>query len=420
MANISPFKGWRYNSELINDYTKVIVPPYDVITADEQNDYYDTSPYNYIRINLNRSKGDERYIDAAKFLESWKNESVLVEESDVVIYILSQSFQQDGRSVDRVGCICALELTKLGDTVLPHEQTIEKHLDDRYRLMETTKANPGQIFMCYQDENLVLEKMYATLQNDPDIDCDLDEIRYRLWAVKDSESINQFKAFMSTKDVVIADGHHRYKTALRFYRNNPEINGADQVMVTLVNSSNPGMNVLPTHRLLSDVQLGIDDIITKLNHHFDVEKCAGPEKVINILEGENSFKGQIGIYHRVSDTGLLLNFHSWEVLNIMFPDQCKAAQELDTNILHSLVIKDVFGVDTSNQQDLKKLSYMRGNKPILELLKEENNFDVACFIQPPSLNEIFTIAEAGEKMPQKSTYFFPKVYSGLVTRCFSK
>jgi len=128
----------------------------------------------------------------------------------------------------------------------------------------------------------------------------------------------------------------------------------------------------------------------------------------------------MGIYHRVSDTGLLLNFHSWEVLNITFPDQCKAAQELDTNILHSLVIKDVFGVDTFNQQDLKKLSYMRGNKPILELLKEENNFDVACFIQPPSLNEIFTIAEAGEKMPQKSTYFFPKVYSGLVTRCFSK
>jgi len=420
MANIFPFKGWRYNSELINDYTKVIVPPYDVITADEQNDYYNTSPYNYIRINLNRSKGDDRYIDAAKFLESWKNESVLVEESYEVIYILSQSFQQDGRSVDRVGCICTLELTELGETVLPHEQTIEKHLDDRYRLMETTKANPGQIFMCYQDENLILEKMYATLQNEPDIDCDLDKIRYRLWAVADLEFINQFKACMSTKDVVIADGHHRYKTALRFYRNNPEINGADRVMVTVVNSSNPGMNVLPTHRLIRDVQLGIDDIIKRLNADFNVERFAGPEKVINILEGENSLKGQMGIYHRESDTGLLLNFHNWKELNNVFTDQCQTAQKLDTNILHSFVMKDVFGVNTYNQQDLKKLSYMRGNKPTLELLKEENNFDVACFIKPPSLNEIFTIAEAGEKMPQKSTYFFPKVYSGLVTRCFSK
>ena len=419
MANIFPFKGWRYNSELINDITKVIVPPYDVITTDEQNDYYDTSPYNYIRINLNRSKDDDRYIEAAKFLESWRNESVLVEESDAAVYILSQTFQQNGKSVDRVGCICALELTELGDTVLPHEQTIEKHLDDRYRLMETTKANPGQIFMCYQDEDLILEKMYATLQKDPDIDCDLDKIRYRLWAVTDLEFINQFKAYMSTKDLVIADGHHRYKTALRFYRNNPEINGADQVMVTVINSSNPGMNVLPTHRLIKDVQLGIDDIIKRLNADFNVEWFAGPEKVINILEGENSLKGQMGIYHRESDTGLLLNFHNWKELNNVFTDQCQAAQELDTNILHSFVMKDVFGVNTYNQQDLKKLSYMRGNKPTRELLKEENNFDVACFIKPPTLNEIFTIAEAGEKMPQKSTYFFPKVYSGLVTRCFS-
>ena len=268
MANIFPFKGWRYNSELINDYTKVIVPPYDVITADEQNDYYNTSPYNYIRINLNRSKGDGRYIEAAKFLESWKNESVLVEESDVVIYILSQSFQQDGRSVDRVGCICALELTKLGDTVLPHEQTIEKHLDDRYRLMETTKANPGQIFMCYQDEEIILENIQEMMVNEPVIDVNLDDVLYRIWPVVEKDKIDQFVSTMLDKTLVIADGHHRYETAIRYAKKHPELDDATRVMATLVNSKNKGMQILPTHRLLSGIKINIDQIEARLEESF--------------------------------------------------------------------------------------------------------------------------------------------------------
>ena len=130
------------------------------------------------------------------------------------------------------------------------------------------------------------------------------------------------------------------------------------------------MNVLPTHRLIKDVKIGIDEIMTSLQTHFDVEWFSGPEKVIKIVEDENNGKGQMGIYHRESNTGLLLNFHSWKELINVFNDQCQAAQELDTNILHSFVMKDVFGVDTLHQQDLKKISYMRGNKPTINLLKE--------------------------------------------------
>ncbi len=207
-----------------------------------------------------------------------------------------------------------MELTELGISVLPHEQTNEKHLQDRYKLMETTNANPGQIFMCYQDDDLVLEGIYETLPHAPVIDCELDEIRYTLFVVTDADSISKFKTCISTKDVVIADGHHRYKTALRYYQNNPDISGAENVMVTLVNSNNPGMNVLPTHRLIKDVKIGIDEIMTSLQTHFDVEWFSGPEKVIKIVEDENNGKGQMGIYHRESNTGLLLNFHSWKEL----------------------------------------------------------------------------------------------------------
>ena len=139
MAKVSAFKGWRYNHEIINDLKNVIVPPYDVITPEEQSQYYDASPHNYIRINLNNTAGDEKYSSAANTLNMWVGSGVLVEESQPAIYILSQSFLVEGDLVERIGCICALTLSELGDEVLPHEQTIDKHLDDRYKLMEFYK-----------------------------------------------------------------------------------------------------------------------------------------------------------------------------------------------------------------------------------------------------------------------------------------
>ena len=420
MAQISPFKGWRYNDDLIDDFTKVIVPPYDVITAGEQDQYYSMSPNNYIRINLNRSEGEERYINASKALVDLQQKGVLKREAEKAIYILSQSFDHDGKMVNRVGCICALKLSELDADVLPHEQTIKKHLDDRYKLMDATQANSGQIFMCYQDEQMVLEKIYNSLNTAPEIDSILDNIRTQLWVVTDTQIIENFKNCLQGKKVVIADGHHRYKTALRYNNDHHKLRGTDKVMVILVNSSNPGMSVLPTHRLLSGIDIAHDEIIEKLKTHFSMDIFEGPKLLLESFEMDGLKKGQMGVYHRESNTALLLNFLIWDKLNEMFSDQCRASRELDTNIMHRFIMKDVFGVDTSNQQDLKKLSYMRGNKPALDLLNAETDYDVACFIQPPSLDEIFTIAKAGETMPQKSTYFFPKVYSGLVTRCFSE
>jgi len=274
--------------------------------------------------------------------------------------------------------------------------------------------------MCYQDENMTLEKMMNSVTADPVIDCELDEIQYRMWTITDNEMIDEFQQCLRNKILVIADGHHRYKTALKYSHNNPEIDGSDQVMVTLVNSSNQGMNVLPTHRLLSGIQMDIQTINIKLKESFEVREFNGAKDLVNQLEEKSTLKGQIGVYHRESDTGLLLNFNSWDKLEKMFTGQSMASRELDTNIMHSFVMKEIFNIDTTRQSDLKKVSYMRGNKPTLSLLNEERAFDVACLINPPSLDEIFDIAGAGETMPQKSTFFYPKVYSGLVTRCFNE
>ena len=416
MAKVSAFKGWRYNQDIVGDLKNVIVPPYDVITPKEQNEYYDASPYNYIRINLNKADGDEKYFSAANTLNMWVGSGVLIEESHPAIYILSQSFLVGGNLVERIGCICALTLSELGDEVLPHEQTIDKHLDDRYKLMNSISANSGQIFMIYDDEKMILENINKSMADKPVINTELDKIRYRVWAVKDENLIGQFISTLKDKKLVIADGHHRYKTALKYAKNNP-ISGSEKVMVTLVNSKNPGMEILPTHRLIKENDLSISDIKKKLEKDFTYEECNGIDQLLKNMKNQAVEKCTLGLYHKSSNTGLILNFISWDVLESEIPDKSKKLRQLDTNILHSFLLKNIFDIDTNNQGDLKYLSYLRGNNLASQMLKTED-YKIVCFVNPPSIDDVFDIAENGEVMPQKSTFFFPKVFSGLVTRCF--
>ena len=418
MAKLFPFQGWRYNSDVIDNYSDVIVPPYDVITVKEQDAYYDRSPYNYVRINLNRSPGNRRYESASSALRHWKENGVLIKEDKDAIYIISQTYEQAGNMVERIGCICSVQLTELGNVVLPHEKTIEKYLNDRLQLMEATSANTGQIFMCYQDEEMILENIQEIMVNEPVIDVNLDDVLYRIWPVVEKDKIDQFVSTMLDKTLVIADGHHRYKTALRYAEKHPELDDATRVMVTLVNSKNKGMQILPTHRLLSGIKINIDQIEARLEKSFQIKKLEGADAVLAQMDSEPERRGMLGIYHRESDTGLLLNFSSWNKLKTMLPESSQTLRELNTNILHLFVLETVFNIDTNKQKDLRHVSYMRGNKPASGMLKKENDYTVACFVNPPSLEDVFKIAKSGETMPQKSTFFFPKVYSGLVTRCF--
>ena len=320
--------------------------------------------------------------------------------------------------VERIGCICSVQLTELGNVVLPHEKTIEKYLNDRLQLMEATSANTGQIFMCYQDEEMILENIQEIMVNEPVIDVNLDDVLYRIWPVVEKDKIDQFVSTMLDKTLVIADGHHRYKTALRYAEKHPELDDAARVMVTLVNSKNKGMQILPTHRLLSGIKINIDQIEARLEKSFQIKKLEGADAVLAQMDSEPERRGMLGIYHRESDTGLLLNFSSWNKLKTMLPESSQTLRELNTNILHLFVLETVFNIDTNKQKDLRHVSYMRGNKPASGMLKKENDYTVACFVNPPSLEDVFKIAKSGETMPQKSTFFFPKVYSGLVTRCF--
>ena len=413
MPKIYPFKGWRFNPDIIKDISEVIAPPYDVINDADQSNLYERSPYNYVRIILNRSAGMERYSEAAKTFSEWKKNEILIQDPNPSVYLLCQSFLQGEQKIERTGFITKLRITKLGGEVLPHEQTISKHINDRYNLMKATKANTGQIFMSYRDKTRTVESILRSYKDEiPLVDTILDGIQYRLWSLIDDSQINAIRDVLSGTKVIIADGHHRYKTAYQYAHDHPEINGSDRVMVTLVNAYNDGMQVLPTHRIIRGKIIDDEQFIEKIKGQFDIEKKSSAKDLLNEMDQRRSSSIiNIGVLTRIGNAYLL----SYKGEDNWSHDLSSASLALDVNALHRLILKPACGIDTLNQNDLGHLDYFRGNEPPLEMVKSISDYDFIFFVNPPNLDQIFDVAEAGETMPQKSTYFYPKVYSGLVT-----
>ena len=413
MPKIHPFKGWRFNTNIVGDISQVIAPPYDIINDADQAALYDRSPYNYVRIILNRSAGMERYSKAAKTFSEWKKNDILKQDTDSSIYLLCQSFRQEEQQIERTGLITKMKVTKLGGDVLPHERTISKHINDRYNLMKATKANTGQIFMSYRDQKRTVESILGSYKDEiPLIDAVLDGIRYRLWRLTDEGQINTIQDVLAGTKAIIADGHHRYKTAYQYAQDHPEINGSDRVMVTLVNAYNDGMHVLPTHRIVYGKPIDDDQFIKKIKGRFDIEKKPSTAELLSEMDQcRASDTINLGALTRVGNAYLI----SYKGEENWSSDLSTASQALDVNVLHQLILKPACRIDTRNQHDLEHLAYVRGNEPPLEMIKNASDYDFIFFVNPPDLDQIFEVAETGEMMPQKSTYFYPKIYSGLVT-----
>jgi len=412
MPKIYPFKGWRYNLDIVNDLSKVVSPPYDVISEQDQKKLYDLSPYNFIRIILNNNPPSKRYADSAKTLSEWKTKKIIQQDDNEALYLLSQSFDHGKDQINRIGFISKLQISQLGAKILPHEQTISKHINDRYELMKSTQANTGQIFMSYRDKEKIVEKIARNYNNkEPIINVNIDGIKYQIWCLVNNNEINSIKEMMKDKKVIIADGHHRYKTAYQYAQNYPEKYGTDKVMVTFVNAYNKGMGVLPTHRIVHNQEIAKNHLPDKISHLFTVQESFSMDDLL--LKMKQSVKSNIINIGMISNSKkcYLLTYNGEKNWDKNLSD---ASQSLDVNILHNFILKSGCGIDTNNQNDLNHISYIRGNESPLDLINTIEEFDYIFLLNPPNLDHIFEVAESGETMPQKSTYFFPKVYSGLI------
>ena len=412
MPKIYPFKGWRYNPNIVNDLSKVVSPPYDVISENDQRKLYDLSPYNFVRIILNNNPLPNKYADSARMLSEWKTKNIIQQDDNELFYLLSQSFNHGVGKVNRIGFISKLQISPLGEKILPHEQTISKHINDRYELMKSTDTNTGQIFMSYRDEKKIVEGIAKDHKNkEPIIDINIDGTEYKIWTLNDNKEIDSIKEMMKDKKVIIADGHHRYKTALQYAQDYPEKYGSDKVMVTFVNAYNKGMNVLPTHRIVHNKQNSKNNLLDKISHVFTVKESSSVEDLL--LQMKQSDKPNIINIGMISNSKncYLLSYNGRKNWDKNLSD---ASQSLDVNILHNFILKSGCGIDTNNQNDLNNISYIRGNESPLDLINTIQEFDYIFLLNSPNLDHIFEVAESGETMPQKSTYFFPKVYSGLI------
>src|SRR5580704_548540 len=430
MADVHPFRGWRYDLGQVGDLSEVTAPPYDVISPDQQRDLYGRHPCNVIRLILNRDEpGDTdpeaRDKRAANFLRHWQSEALLIPEHEDALYVYHQEFDWEGRRYVRKGFLARVRLEEFGrGKIYPHEQTLSGPKADRLALTKACRMNLSPVFGLYPDPNgEANEELDAAIQGmTPLVAVDHLGVLHRMWPVTAVSVINEVRAQLRAAAIFIADGHHRYETA-NTYRNwlveqgqhRGDSDPSNFVLMMLVGMSDPGLAILPTHRLVSGFpNLSSDDLARALSPNVSVESMGrGGEaaqrlwKRIDLDDGQDVFgfgtasDGEWS-FARVLDASPMLKLAA---------DQSEAWRELGVSLLHKLVIDHL--LKRENPEASPQFKYVHLLEEATDAIGA-NNCDLACLVPPARIDHVETIASKFEKMPPKSTYFYPKLLSGLV------
>lgn len=430
MAIIKPFRAIRYDQDKIDSINNVISQPYDRVRYGLQDQYFALSPYNVTRIIKGKeteedSESNNVYTRANDFLNQWLDEGILMREDQPAYYVYHQTFSlPSGEAITRKAFINAFELSSFDEgIVLPHEKTHAGPKVDRLNLTRATQTYFGNIFMLYPDpENKIAAIFEPALQRPPDIEArELHEkdVLHQVWVVKDPQVIEQVNAEMAPKtNLIIADGHHRYETALNYqasmrekYPDAPANAGFNHRMVAMVSMSDPGLIILPTHRLIFDYQqFSSDEILARAEPYFQIEKLAGRAQLEERLAASGQDVGRIGF---VSSQGhYLLSLTAPEVMAELAPDRVQSWRDLDVSILHILLLSEIMEVDQQKIDNLENIKYLR--EPDLGYDEVKGSDSAFLFIlKPTRIEQVTGCTDAGEKMPQKSTDFYPKIVTGF-------
>ena len=430
MPNIHAFRGLRYDLGQVGSLSDVIAPPYDVIDETFRDDLYKKHPANVIRLILNREEpGDDndsnRYSRAAKFLKQWRAAGILQTESEAAIYVYHQEFTYDGTTYIRRGFMCRTHLERFGEgTIFPHEETHASAKADRLKLTQACKANLSQIFGLFPDpENEAQTLLESAIAEKTPLEAtDHLGVIHRLWPVTDVNVITQLTAIMANRPTFIADGHHRYETACN-YRDEfsggaelPADHPVNSVLMMCVGMSDPGMIVLPTHRLFRDIPvLNSDELIAKLGDCFtcriagegvDLAETIWEEIEIEDRQGTLGFftsKDQRWVVARITETGQAKMAEA-------ATDHSEDWQGLGVSILQRLVMETLLGI-----KEVPKPKYVHLVSEVVDSHnQDEEDYPLTALVMPATLDHIRSISEHQERMPAKSTYYYPKLLSGLV------
>lgn len=421
MAIVKPFRGVRFQTEKAGKIEELVCPPYDIISEEQRLSYIDTNDHNIIRLEL--PKGEHPYETAAKILKSWQASGILQTEDKPAIYIYEEEFEAYGKRTKVKGMICRVRLEEFSKgIVLPHEFTLSKAKEDRLNLMKATNCNFSQIYSLYMDEqHKTTSKLDRLSQGAPDIELnDQENVTHRLWIVTDEAEIASICNDFKDRKLYIADGHHRYETALN-YRNwcretgrANEGGAVDYQMMMLVDMGHPGLVVFPTHRLVRDLKdFNADEAMRACAQYFDITEKTGTDTIEQELDKEFKKGKNAFAFYAGGDKWSLLVLKDLSPIQALLPDASEATQGLDVTVLHTLVLEKLFGIDAENMAQQINLTY---TKIFDEAIASVQNGKAQCafLLNPTKVTQIRDVASAGEKMPQKSTYFYPKLITGLV------
>jgi uncharacterized protein (DUF1015 family) len=428
MPEIQAFRGLRYDLGHVGSLSEVVAPPYDVIGKDLQDQLYKQHPANVVRLILNREEpGDDetnnRYSRAARFLKNWRSEGLLSTDPDPALYVYHQQFDYGGRTFTRRGFMARVGLQRFGDgNIYPHEETMSGPKQDRLLLTRACKANLSQIFGLYPDPaNEVQNRLEAATAGVPPIEAtDHLGVVHRLWTVTDVGVIGAVSGAISPRPVFVADGHHRYETACN-YRDElstagplPANHPANFVLMMCVAMEDPGMIVLPTHRLFRGLApMTASALVEKLGDAFTTRIAGeGPDLAATVwddIEAEGD-QGVLGLYAAADDRWVLARITPAGRARMakLAAEHSQPWRDLGVSILHRLVIDTLLA-----SPSLEKPRYVHLVDEVVEGL-EGGEFPLAALVMPATVDDIQTISRHQERMPAKSTYFYPKLLCGLV------
>ena len=428
MIRIAPFRGVFYNQKKFRDLSKVIAPPYDVISKDEQEKLYKKSPHNFVRLDL--SQEPDSYSAVAALLDEWQNQGILERDERPALYFLSHRFKlKSGEQKLRNGFFALVELQDpaTGD-IRPHEKTLDAPKEDRLKLMLACHAQLSPIFALYADPKQSINRMLAVALEGvaPFVEVQLDsDDECKLWRITDPAVIEKVQREMREQTLLIADGHHRYEATLR-YRDQlrserGQFTGSEAfnyIMTYCANMNDDNVVILPTHRLVRGfTHKPFLELEEALQTYFYVEQHPKtPEGKVSFLKALKTAAKKhrvIGASFKRDPRYLILRLKNKRSMQRLAKDLSAPLRELDVSTLHLLILEHILAMSPEQQVSGETIRYSQDEEAVLQSLEKED-FQAAFILAATKKEEIQTIVAAGEKMPQKSTYFYPKLSSGLI------
>jgi uncharacterized protein (DUF1015 family) len=418
MVAAAPFRGLRFDPAVVGDPGRVIVPPYDVITPEARDAYEAMNPYNVVRLSLARGGADEssRYEQAAKLLESWSQEGALLLDAVPCIYLYEQAYLIRGERRVQRGVMASVTLDDTGEVILPHEGTMVAPVADRLRLLEATRANLSPIFGLYAGGGRAAAAIEHVTAATPAVDAvDESGLRHRLWPISEPAAIARWSELLADQKVLIADGHHRFRTALA-YRDEMDRAAAgagaagagaapwDQTLMLLVDVDQQGPSVLPVHRLLAGVPARA--LLDRLQPEFQISQAASPADLEARLGREPGRTIAFGVYGEGASRLLVAR----DPVGIRARTGLEHTP-LDVEVLHRTVLDGMLGI-----RDLERQVAYSNDLAAACRQVDQGEFSSLVVLRPAPFSAVVEVAERGRILPPKTTFFHPKPRDGLVLR----